>query len=178
MSESIVLAAPVRTPIGRFGGAFKDLPVEELGATVIGAALDRAGLEPRAVDEVIMGCVLQAGAGVNPARLAALRANVPIEVPAYAVNKACASGIKAVALACRAVGSGDARIVVAGGMENMSRVPYLALGVRWGQRSAHSGHTSVRHAPAKGYLRRTGSLCGRRTGRGNGGEAIDAATQV
>jgi acetyl-CoA C-acetyltransferase len=132
MPERIVLLSAVRTAIGRFGGAFKDIPAPRLGALVVKEAVARAGLEPQDVDEVIMGNVLSAGLGQNPARQAAILAGIPVSVGAFTVNKVCGSGLKAVLLAAQAIKAGDAEIVVAGGMENMSAAPHLLHGLRWG----------------------------------------------
>jgi acetyl-CoA C-acetyltransferase len=132
--EDAVIVSAVRTPVGRFGGQFKDIPATELGARAVRAALDRAGIAPAQVDEVLLGCVLQAGLGQNPARQAAMFADIPKEVPATTVNMVCGSGLKAVALASQIIRAGDADIVVAGGMENMSRAPYLSMTTRFGAR--------------------------------------------
>ena len=137
-SEKAVIVAAVRTAIGTFGGTLSTIPAVELGAVVIREALRRAGLEPSRVDEVIMGNVLQAGLGQNPARQAAILAGLPHEVPAHTVNKVCGSGLKAVALAAQAVACGDAEVVVAGGMENMSLAPYLLEKARSGYRMGHA----------------------------------------
>ncbi|MBI3988483.1 MAG: acetyl-CoA C-acetyltransferase [candidate division NC10 bacterium] len=136
MEQALIVSA-VRTPIGTFGGTLRDVPATNLGALVIAEATKQAGLEPRQVDEVIFGNILQVGLGLNPARVAALQAGLPIEVPAYTINKACGSGLKAVALAAQSIMGGDADIVVAGGMENMSQAPYLLRKARWGQRLGH-----------------------------------------
>ncbi len=133
MQEAVIVSA-VRTPVGTFGGAFKDVPATALGAQAVIAALDRAGITGEAVDEVVLGCVLQAGLGQNPARQAALGAGIPKEVPATTVNMLCGSGLKAVAIAAQMIRAGDAEVVVAGGMENMSRAPYLAPAARFGAR--------------------------------------------
>jgi acetyl-CoA C-acetyltransferase len=132
--EEIVIVGAARTPIGTFGGAFADVPGPQLGAVAIRAALERSGVDPSAVDEVIMGNVLQAGQGMNPARQAALGAGLPVSVPAMTINKVCGSGLKAVALAAQAICLGDAEVVVAGGLENMSRAPYLLEKARTGYR--------------------------------------------
>ena len=137
MSETPVILSACRTAIGTFGGAFKDVPAVELGAIVVREAVRRASLRPEQVDEAILGCVLQAGAGMNPARQASIKGGLPESVPAHTVNKVCGSGLKAVMLAAQAVRCGDARVVVAGGMESMSRAPYLLPGVRWGERLGH-----------------------------------------
>lgn len=136
MEEALIVSA-VRTPIGTFGGTLRDIPATDLGALVIQEALKRAGLAPGQVDEVILGNILQAGLGLNPARVALLKAGLPIEVPAYTINKACGSSLKAVALAAQAIMVGDAEVVVAGGMESMSQAPYLLRKVRWGHRLGH-----------------------------------------
>src|SRR5712691_2428884 len=130
--NEVVIAGAVRTPIGTFGGAFVDTPAIELGAVVIAEALRRAGVPPDQVDEVIMGNVLSAGLGMNPARQAAIAAGIPDSVPATTVNKVCGSGLKTVALATQAILLGDADIVLAGGMENMSASPYLLPKARYG----------------------------------------------
>jgi acetyl-CoA C-acetyltransferase len=133
MNEAVIVSA-VRTPVGKFGGSLKDIGAVELGSIVIDAAIKRAGIKPHDVDEVIMGNVLQAGLGQGPARQAAIRAGIPQEVPAFTVNKVCGSGLKAVNLAVQAIAAGDAEIIVAGGMENMSQAPYLLKNARWGER--------------------------------------------
>ncbi|HEY7067249.1 MAG TPA: acetyl-CoA C-acetyltransferase [Chloroflexota bacterium] len=132
--EDVVVVGAARTPIGTFGGVFKDVPAAQLGAVAVRAALARAGVEPSAVHEVILGNVLQAGAGMNPARQAAMAAELPVTVPAMTINKVCGSGLKAVALAAQAIYLGDAEIVVAGGMESMTRAPYLLEKARYGYR--------------------------------------------
>lgn len=131
MSDAYLLAG-ARTPIGKFLGALKEVPATELGSIAIRAALLRAGLHLREVDEVIMGMILSAGSGQAPARQAALKAGLPPTVAALTINKVCGSGLKAVMLASQAVRLGDAQIVVAGGMESMSRAPYLLPGARNG----------------------------------------------
>ena len=125
MSKEVVIISAVRSAIGSFLGSLKDIPATDLGATVIKEALKRAGVAPESVDEVIMGNVLQAGLGQNPARQAAMKAGLPETVPALTINKVCGSGLKAVHLARQAIIAGDADIIVAGGMENMSQAPYL-----------------------------------------------------
>src|SRR5438034_9788593 len=131
MAEAFILSA-VRTPIGRYLGGLSELPAPELGALAIGEALRRANVSPEAVDEVIMGHVLQAGVGQNPARQAALKAGLPDTIAAVTVNKVCGSGLKAVMIAAQAIRAGDADIVLAGGMESMSRAPHLLMGTRGG----------------------------------------------
>ncbi|MFD1204245.1 MULTISPECIES: acetyl-CoA C-acetyltransferase [Sporosarcina] len=125
MSSEVVIVSAVRTAIGSFLGSLKDVSAPDLGAIVIKEALNRAGILPKDVDEVIMGNVLQAGLGQNPARQAAIKAKLPENVPSMTINKVCGSGLKAVHLARQAIVAGDADIVVAGGMENMSQAPYL-----------------------------------------------------
>ena len=132
--RDVVVTGAVRTPIGRFGGALAALTPAELGAAAAREALRRAGVAPGQVDEVLFGCARQAGGGPNVARQVAWRAGVPPEVPAATINMACASSLKAIDLAFRAVRDGDARVVLAGGVESMSRVPYLLTGARWGYR--------------------------------------------
>ena len=136
MSE-VILAGAVRTPIGTFGGAFVETPATELGAVAVREALKRAGVQAEDVDEVIMGNVLSAGLGMNPARQAAIAAGIPDSVPATAINKVCGSGLKAIALATQAIMLGDADVVVAGGMEGMSSSPYLLPKGRYGYRMGH-----------------------------------------
>jgi acetyl-CoA C-acetyltransferase len=131
MSDVYVLAG-ARTPIGKFLGALNRVPATELGAIVVRESLGRARIEPQDVDEVILGMVLPAGVGQAPARQAALKAGLPPTVPALTINKMCGSGLKAVMLAAQAVKAGDARIVVAGGMESMSQAPHLLRGARDG----------------------------------------------
>ncbi len=130
--EQAYIVSAVRTPVGSFGGYFKDVEASTLGSHAIRAALERAQVAPEDVDEVILGCVLQAGLGQNPARQAAMGAGLPVEVPATTVNMLCGSGLKSVTLATQIIRAGDADIVVAGGMENMSRAPYLAPSNRFG----------------------------------------------
>lgn len=129
-----VIVAAARTPIGSFCGAFKDIPATQLGAIAIKGALEKTSISPSDVDEVFMGCVLTAGLGQSPARQAALSAGIPVSVPCTTVNKVCASGMKAVMLAAMAVEIGDADVVVAGGMENMSRAPHYLPTGRTGQK--------------------------------------------
>ena len=132
MQNEVVIVSAVRTAIGSFLGSLKDISAADLGAIVIKEALERAGVAPELVDEVIMGNVLQAGLGQNTARQAAIKAGLPETVSAMAINKVCGSGLKAVHLARQAIVSGDADIIVAGGMENMSQAPYLLKGAREG----------------------------------------------
>ena len=129
--QKAVIVSGARTPIGRFGGAFKSFGAPDLGAVAIKAALERTGIDPAEVDEVILGNVLQAAdAGYAP-RLASLRAGIPEEVPVIAVNRQCSSGLEAINLAAQLIRTGDADVVVAGGTENMSMSPYLMRNVRW-----------------------------------------------
>ena len=132
--NEVVIAGAVRTPIGTFGGAFAETPATQLGSIAIAEAIKRAGVAPDQVDEVIMGNVLTAGLGMNPARQASISAGIPDNVPATTVNKVCGSGLKTVALAAQAIMLGDADIVVAGGMEGMSSAPYLLPKARYGYR--------------------------------------------
>jgi len=130
--NEVVIVSAVRTPIGSFLGSLQNVSAKTLGATVIKAAIERAGITPASVDQVIMGNVLQSGAGQNPARQASLAAGVPQEAPALSINMVCGSGLRAVHLATQAILSGEAEVIVAGGMENMSQAPYLLKGGRNG----------------------------------------------
>ncbi len=132
--QDAVIVSAVRTAIGTYGGGLAEVPATKLGEICIRAALERADLKPNQVDEVIMGNVLQAGLGQNPARQSAINAGLPVDIPGLTINKVCGSGLKAVALAAQAVKLGDADIVVAGGMESMSRAPYLVEKARFGYR--------------------------------------------
>jgi len=132
--QDAVIVSAVRTAIGTYGGGLAEVPAVKLGEICIRVALERADLKPSQVEEVIMGNVLQAGLGQNPARQAAVNAGLPVEVPAMTINKVCGSGLKAVALAAQAIKLGDAEIIVAGGMESMSRAPYLLEKARFGYR--------------------------------------------
>ena len=132
--REVVIASAARTAPGSFGGSLKDVPATELGAIVIKEAIKRAGIKGEQVEEVVMGNVIQAGLGQNPARQATLKAGLPNEVPAMTINKVCGSGLRCVALAAQMIKAGDADIVVAGGMENMSAAPYVLDKARWGQR--------------------------------------------
>jgi len=133
LNEAVIISA-ARTPVGKFLGSLKGFSATQLGAIAVGEAVKRAGIKPEDVDEVIMGCVIQAGLGQNPARQAALRGGLPSTVAAVTVNKVCGSGLKAVMLASQAVQLGDSEMVVAGGMESMSNAPYLIPKVREGYR--------------------------------------------
>ena len=134
----VVIVSACRTPIAKFQGSLAGFKATELGALAVKEAMARAGIEPDVVDEVIMGSVLQAGLGQNPARQAAIGAGVPTSVGAYTVNKVCGSGLKAVMLAAQAIKAGDADVVVAGGMESMSNAPYIMPTARKGARLGHS----------------------------------------
>lgn len=134
MAKEIVLAGAVRTAVGSFGGTLKDVPVADLGTAVIKEALNRAGVKPEMVDEVLMGCILQAAQGQNVARQAAMNAGIPKEVPALTVNNLCGSGLKCVNMAAAMIQAGEADIIVAGGMENMSGSPYALPKARYGYR--------------------------------------------
>ncbi|MGH9347483.1 MAG: acetyl-CoA C-acetyltransferase [Vicinamibacterales bacterium] len=138
MPDHAVILSACRTPIGSFGGALKDLSAPDLGAIVIREAVARAGVEAKDLGDVILGCVLQAGAGMNVARQAALKAGVPQEVPAETVNRVCGSGLQAVVHAVEATRAGYTEIVLAGGTESMSNAPYLLKGARWGFRMGHA----------------------------------------
>jgi len=129
--QDVVAVSAVRTPMGRFGGAFRDTPVHALGAAAIAEAVSRAGLAPEEIDEVVLGNCRQAGNGTNPARTAARLAGIPARVPAATITMACAAGMGAAIAAARALRLGEARFVVAGGMESMSTIPYLLKDVRW-----------------------------------------------
>jgi acetyl-CoA C-acetyltransferase len=134
MTKKVVLAGACRTAIGKMGGALSDIPAADLGAVVMKEALKRSGVEPEQVDEILMGCVLQAAQGQNVARQAALKAGIPIEKPALTVNNVCGSGLKCVNMAAAMIMAGEADIVVAGGMENMSMAPYALTKARYGYR--------------------------------------------
>ena len=136
IKEAVIISA-VRTPVGKFLGALKSFKATDLGAIVVREAVKRAGVKPEDVDEVIMGCVIQAGLGQNPARQAALHGGLPDKVSAVTVNKVCGSGLKAVMMAAQGVQLGDTEIVVAGGMESMSNAPYLLPKAREGYRLGH-----------------------------------------
>ncbi len=137
MEPAVILSA-CRTPIGSFGGSLKDLGAADLGAVAIREAIGRAGVEPEQVDDVILGCVLQAGQGMNVARQAALKAGLPVETPAETVNRVCGSGLAAVVHAVEAFHVGYSSLIVAGGTESMTNAPYLLKGARWGYRMGHA----------------------------------------
>jgi len=134
MIKDVYIASAVRTAVGRFGGTLKDTPAVELGRVALAEAMQRAGVEPAQVEETIMGCVLTTAQGQNPARQSAMQAGIPKENPAFTINKVCGSGLKAIALGAQAIQCGDADIVAAGGMENMSAAPFALPGARWGYR--------------------------------------------
>ena len=132
--REVYILSAVRTPIGSFGGALKDISATQLGATAIKAAIEKAGIQPAQVQDVLMGCVLQANLGQAPARQAAKYAGLPNEVNCTTINKVCASGMKAISQAAQSILLGDADVVIAGGMENMSSVPYYSPKLRWGNK--------------------------------------------
>jgi acetyl-CoA C-acetyltransferase len=132
--EDAVIVGAVRTPVGTFGGHFKEVSATDLGAHAVRAVLERTGLDADDVDEVLLGCVLQAGLGQNPARQASIGAGIPKETPATTINMLCGSGLKSVAIASQMIRAGDVEVVVAGGMENMTRAPYLVPSARFGAR--------------------------------------------
>src|SRR6201747_2451954 len=135
MSDDVVIVSAARTPVGSFNGAFATMPAHDLGAIAIKAALERGGIEPGRVSEVIMGRILTAAQGQNPARQASIAAGIPVESPAWGVNQLCGSGLRAVALGYQAILNGDSDVVIAGGQESMSLAPhcaYLRNGVKMG----------------------------------------------
>src|SRR6188508_1848174 len=132
MAKEVYIISAVRTPIGSFGGSLKDLSATQLGAIAIKGALQKAGVKPEQIQDVLMGCVLQANLGQAPARQAAKFAGLPDEVNCTTVNKVCASGMKSISMAAQSIMLGDADIVIAGGMESMSNVPYYSDAARWG----------------------------------------------
>src|SRR2546425_10257650 len=136
--RNVYLTASVRTPIGRFGGTLASWTAADLGVAVAKASIERAGLRPDQIQQSIWGCARQAGGGPNVARQITYRADVPETVPAFTVNQACGSGLQAIILAAHQIMLGRAEVVLAGGTESMSRVPYFAEGARWGVRMGHS----------------------------------------
>ncbi|HCJ58052.1 MAG TPA: acetyl-CoA C-acyltransferase, partial [Clostridiaceae bacterium] len=132
--REVVIVSAVRTPIGTFGGSFKDVSPIFLGVVAAKEAMSRANVKPEMIDEVIFGNVLQAGLGQNVARQVAIEAGIPVEVPSMTINKVCGSGLKTVSLAAQAIMLGEAEVVLAGGTENMSMAPYLMPKARWGHR--------------------------------------------
>ncbi len=169
MREVVIIAA-VRTPIGSFGGSLKSLSATQLGAAAIKGALAKAGIQPQQVQDVLMGCVIQANLGQAPARQAAKFAGLPNEVNCTTVNKVCASGMKAISQAAQSIALGDADIVIAGGMESMSNIPFYADQMRWGNKYGNTtlvdglvrdGLTDVYDGKAMGFA---GELCARECG--------------
>jgi len=166
----VVLASAVRTPIGKYGRALRDVPAPRLGALVVRAAIERAGLAASDVQEVIMGTAIAAGQGQAPARQAALLAGVPEDVGAVTVNKVCASGMKAVTIAFDAIRAGHESVVVAGAMESMSQGPYLVKGARWGAKMGHQEfldgmvYDGLQDAFANIHMGVTGDLVARKYG--------------
>ncbi len=152
MIRDVVIVSGCRTAIGAFGGSLSTIPATELGAIVIREAVQRAGIDPAAVDEVIMGCVIPAGLGQAPARQAAVKAGIPVEVGALTINKVCGSGLKAVMLASALIQAGDAEIVVAGGMENMNLAPFYLPRARTGYRMGGITKGSVGGAVSDGLV--------------------------
>ncbi len=152
MIRDVVIVSGCRTAIGAFGGSLSTIPATELGAIVIREAVQRAGIDPAAVDEVIMGCVIPAGLGQAPARQAAVNAGIPVEVGALTINKVCGSGLKAVMLASALIQAGDAEIVVAGGMENMNLAPFYLPRARTGYRMGGITKGSVGGAVSDGLV--------------------------
>jgi len=134
MNKEVYVISAVRTPMGSFGGSFKDISATRLGAIAIKGAIERAGIKPEMVQDVVMGCVLQANLGQAPARQAAIFAGLPDTVNCTTINKVCASGMKSIMIAAQSIRLGDSDIVVAGGMENMSRVPFYSDSLRWGNK--------------------------------------------
>src|SRR5450759_3454999 len=184
MEKAVILSA-CRTPIGSFGGVFRDLSAVDLGAVVTRDAIRRAHIEPGDLGDVIMGCVLQAGAGMNVARQASLRAGVPVEVPAETVNRVCGSGLQAVVHGVEGVKAGYIDLILAGGTESMSNAPYLMKGARWGypdgqrrgrrldaaggpyvldQRVPHGHDRRGGRETVQRLARRSGRLCRRKPG--------------
>ncbi|GKU32085.1 acetyl-CoA C-acetyltransferase [Clostridium folliculivorans] len=136
--KDVVIVSAVRTAIGAYGKTLKDVPAVDLGAVVIKEAVKRAGIKPELISEVIFGNVLQAGLGQNPARQAAVKAGLPVEIPALTLNKVCGSGLRSISLAAQIIKAGDAEVIVAGGMENMSAAPFILENARWGYRMGHN----------------------------------------
>jgi len=132
--EDVVILSAARTAIGKFGGSLKDVPAPELGALVVREAVKRANVESQEVKECIMGNVLSASLGQNPARQAAVKGGLPVEIGSVTINKVCGSGMKAVMLAANSIKAGEHELIVAGGMENMNQAPYLLKGARYGYR--------------------------------------------
>ena len=155
--SNIIIASAARTAGGSFGGAFKKVSAVELGSLIIKEAVQRAGIEPAQVDEVVFGTGWQAGLGPNIGRLATVKSGLPVEVPAFTVNKRCGSSLRAVSLAAQLIKAGDADAVLAGGAENITQVPYVAAGARWGNRMGDSKLVDLMHkdgfmCPLAGHL--------------------------
>src|ERR1700730_14077126 len=142
MHEVYILSA-ARTPIGKFGGSLASKTAVDMGVVAAQAAMERAGVRPDQIEEAIFGNARQAGGGPNPARQISIRSGVPQEVPAYTVNKACASGIKSITLGFQEIATGNLECVLAGGTESMSRLPYYLEGARWGYRLGHQALVDV-----------------------------------
>ena len=189
--QDIVIVAAARTPVGSFNGALASVPAHDLGAIVVRALIERAGLQPDAIDEVILGQILTAAQGQNPARQAARNAGVPDAKTAFVINQVCGSGLRAVALAAQQVRTGESEIVVAGGMESMSLAPhaaYLRSGTKMGELSftdtmlkdglwtpftaTHGEHRGERRPRLPGDARGAGRLCRRLAAQGLGGEPV------
>src|SRR6476659_1599945 len=170
MKEVFIVSA-VRTPLGSFGGVLKDVPATKLGAVAIKAAIEKAGIKPEQVNEVLMGCVIQANLGQAPARQAARYAGLPDNVVCTTVNKVCASGMKAIAQGAQSILLGDADIVVAGGMENMSSVPFYVENLRWGNKY---GNTSMIDGLAKDGL----TDCYSNTAMGNAADLCASENEI
>lgn len=143
MTREVVLVGACRTPVASFGGALKDINVTDLGSIVMGEAIKRAGIKAEILDEVIFGCVLQAAQGQNVARQSAVKAGIPIEVTAMTINKVCGSGLRAVSLAAQIIKAGDADVILAGGMENMSAAPFALEKARYGYRMGNGALVDV-----------------------------------
>src|SRR6202049_2259800 len=143
-SDVYILSA-ARTPIGKFGGSLASKTAADMGVIAAQAAMELAGIRPDQVEETIFGNARQAGGGPNPARQISIRSGVPQEVPAYTVNKACASGLKSIALAYQEIATGNLDCALAGGTESMSRLPYYLDGARWGYRLGNQGHDACMH---------------------------------
>ena len=141
--REVVIASAARTAIGKYGGSLKDIPTRQLGAIAMKGAIEKAGIQADQVEEVIMGCVLQAGLGQNVARQMMIDAGLPVETPAFTINKVCGSGLRAVELAAQIIKAGDADIIVAGGAENMSLAPYAVPTARWGARMNNTSMVDV-----------------------------------
>ena len=186
MSE-VVIASAVRTPIGKYGRSLRDVPAVRLGALVVRKAVERAGLAPSEVEEVILGSAIQAGQGQAPARQAALQAGIPEDVGAVTVNKVCASGMKAITIGFDAIRAGHESVVVAGAMESMSQAPYLVKEARWGARHGHVEfldgmiYDGLRDALAGFHMGVTGDTVARRFGisrEEQDGFALESHTRV